>query len=357
MKNILFIFIITSICFLNLPAQTATQPTGDGSSTSPYQIASWQNLYWVSQNSASWGSYFEQTADIVLPTTGDADDIHAWDTNQGWTPIGNTTNKFHGFYNGHGHTVSNLYINRPNTENVGLFGHVGHVTSTTETTIIEQLGVIDVEVIGARGSGTLVGRVTGNGNTLIDKCFASDGSVIGDGATGGLVGSNNSYLTSPANNQKPIISKCYANIAVSWSRKSGSGADKFGGLAGCNQKGIISNSYAIGSVTVDNDPQVDSITPQRIGGLAGCTVLKGLIENSYSAAVVTTFGTVELTGGLVGYAIVEGAGGSNDGFVNSSFWDTEVSTQSTSGGGTGKTTAEMKTETTFTAAGWADFSR
>lgn len=337
-----------------LPAQTAVQPAGAGTSASPYQITTWQNLYWLSQNPGSWGAYCEQTADIDLPTTGDADDIHAWDSNQGWTPIGNTTNKFHGFYNGHGHKVANLYINRPNTDNVGLFGHVGHVTSTTEATIIEQLGVMEVEVTGARGSGSLAGRVTGNGNTLIDKCYASNGSVVGDGATGGLVGSNNSYLTSPANNQKPIISKSFADIAVSWSRKNPSGADKFGGLAGCNQKGITSNSYAIGSVTVNNNPQVGTIVPQRIGGLAGCTILKGLIENSYSAAVVTTSGPVDLTrvGGLVGYVIVGGAGGSNDGFVNSSFWDTEVSTQPTSGGGTGKTTAEMKTESTFTNAGW-----
>jgi hypothetical protein len=41
--------------------------------------------------------------------------------------------------------------------------------------------------------------------------------------------------------------------------------------------------------------------------------------------------------------------------VNNSFWDTQTSGQSSSDGGTGKTTAEMKTQTTYTDAGW-DFA-
>jgi hypothetical protein len=38
--------------------------------------------------------------------------------------------------------------------------------------------------------------------------------------------------------------------------------------------------------------------------------------------------------------------------VNYSFWDVNSSGQATSDGGTGKTTTEMKTESTFTSAGW-----
>jgi hypothetical protein len=42
--------------------------------------------------------------------------------------------------------------------------------------------------------------------------------------------------------------------------------------------------------------------------------------------------------------------------VAASFWDVNTSGQTTSaGGGTGKTTAEMKTLSTFTSAGW-DFT-
>jgi hypothetical protein len=42
----------------------------------------------------------------------------------------------------------------------------------------------------------------------------------------------------------------------------------------------------------------------------------------------------------------------NYGTVSNCFWDTETSGQSTSDGGTGKTTAEMKSIATFSGAGW-----
>jgi hypothetical protein len=63
--------------------------------------------------------------------------------------------------------------------------------------------------------------------------------------------------------------------------------------------------------------------------------------NSYSTGSVT--GTEEV-GGLVGYNV--------GGTVTNSFWDIETSGQSTSAGGTGKTTAEMQDITTFSDAAW-----
>jgi hypothetical protein len=43
------------------------------------------------------------------------------------------------------------------------------------------------------------------------------------------------------------------------------------------------------------------------------------------------------------------------GTITNCFWDTETSGMPNSNGGTGKTTAQMQTESTFTSAGW-DFS-
>jgi len=40
------------------------------------------------------------------------------------------------------------------------------------------------------------------------------------------------------------------------------------------------------------------------------------------------------------------------GTVTASFWDIDTSGQATSAGGTGKTTVQMQTESTFTSAGW-----
>jgi hypothetical protein len=59
--------------------------------------------------------------------------------------------------------------------------------------------------------------------------------------------------------------------------------------------------------------------------------------------VVSAGSNYTYVGGLVG------GGGSN---VFTSFWDTQTSGWMTSAGGEGKTTAEMKTLSTFTSANW-----
>ena len=80
----------------------------------------------------------------------------------------------------------------------------------------------------------------------------------------------------------------------------------------------------------------------RVGGLVGWNYV-GNISNCYS------------TGSVSGSEEVGGLAGSSGGTIVSSFWDINTSGQTTSSGGTGMTTAEMKTENTFTTAGW-DFA-
>src|SRR3989339_262366 len=107
--------ILLIVLFLTqtLRAQTATAPTaGDGTSGSPYQIASLENLYWIASDVTRWDKYYIQTANI------DASSTSTWFTNgsggyYGWIPIGNTATKFTGTYNGNGKTISGIYINRP----------------------------------------------------------------------------------------------------------------------------------------------------------------------------------------------------------------------------------------------------
>jgi thioredoxin 1 len=70
----------------------------------------------------------------------------------------------------------------------------------------------------------------------------------------------------------------------------------------------------------------------------------GTVTHCYSTGPVSGRQDV---GGLVGIS-----GGGIGGGVTDSFWDTQTSGQTTSAGGTGKTTAEMQTATTFLEAGW-----
>jgi hypothetical protein len=101
--------------------------------------------------------------------------------------------------------------------------------------------------------------------------------------------------------------------------------------------GDVSNSYSIGSVT----------GYEYVGGLIGWNW--GGVSNSYSTGSVT--GSL-VVGGLLGDNLGdnEEAGGVDN--VSNSFWDTETSGQTTSAGGTGKTTAEMQDIVTFSEAGW-----
>jgi hypothetical protein len=104
-----------------------------------------------------------------------------------------------------------------------------------------------------------------------------------------------------------------------------------GGLVGYDS-GTITNCYSSGSVTGSS---------WSVGGLVGYN--RGTITNCYS------------TGSVTGGSAVGGLVGNNEyGFItaSNSFWDTQTSGQSTSAGGTPKTTAEMKTKSTFTNAGW-----
>lgn len=325
LKILLIILSLSSTIF----AQVSEAPLGAGTSENPYKINSLDNLYWISQNPSSWDKYFLQTSDINAAATS------TWDSNKGWTPIGNDVTKFTGEYNGANYVISNLFIDRPLENNVGLFGHVG---SNTEATLISSLGITNSTISGARGVGALIGRVTGNQTTIIEYCFAIGCTITGDGATGGLIGSFNSFQETADGSSNPIVRKSYANNIV---KTSGTGGlDKFGGLVGCSQKGSIKNSFARGQI------QVTDAT--RVGGLAGCIDYRGDIEDSYATTEITANSSTNV-GGLVGNAT---GAGSFDGIVDNSVWDSETTTLGISAGGDIHTTSEMKDNATYTGLSW-----
>ena len=249
-------------------AQTATAPSGSGTSGDPYLIATLDNLYWVTQNSSSWDKHFLQTADI------DASSTTGWDGGAGFFPIGNNTNRFGGTYDGDGHTITGLYINRSSTTSIGMFGNTLYAE-------IKNIGLINVDVTGRSGVGGLVGANFSN----ISNSY-STGSVSGEYSVGGLLGYINTGFS----------------ITNSYSASSVSGNTDVGGLVGSNSYGSTINCYSTGSVNGSN----------RVGGLVG----------------------------------------HNTGTITNSFWDKQASGLNTSDGGTGKTTAEMKTLATFIDAGW-----
>ena len=112
-------------------------------------------------------------------------------------------------------------------------------------------------------------------------------------------------------------------MAANWNRRH-----HVGGLVGSNEGGSLNYCYATGTVS----------GVRMVGGLAG--------ENYGSMAFCYSTGSVSGTGDYIGGLVGDGM------TATSCFWDTQTSGQTSSSGGTGKTTAEMQTLATFLDAGW-----
>jgi hypothetical protein len=279
---------------------------GNGTAEDPYEITDWYSL----DNLRNYlSSHFILINDLDSNSAGYPELASATaNEGKGWQPIGNTTENgsFTGSFDGQGYEICDLFIDRDDENQVGLFGVVD------KGGILENVGVVNGNVTGSVSVGGLVGLV---GNGTVSDSYAT-GSVIGNkwiinGGfwVGGLVGSNEGTVSNS-------YSTC--NVTGYWG---------VGGLMGRNE-GTVSNSSATGSV--------DSWIV--VGGLVG--VNDNAVNDCYS------------TGNVFGFLFDGGLVGVNHDTVSNSFWDTETSGQATSAGGIGKNTTEMKDITTFSGAGW-----
>jgi prepilin-type N-terminal cleavage/methylation domain-containing protein len=247
------------------------------------------------------------TGSYILMSDIDLEGFDYYGDGTGWAPIGDSALPFAGSFDGNGFMVKNLYINRPDTHYQGLFGY-------TRLAKVSNVTLESVSVTGYDYTGALAGYVY---KSMISGS-SSSGTVAGRQHVGGLLGMNDAY----------------SDLAVSFSTAdvTGIGFSRYtGGLVGTNYRGsYIRNCYAVGSVTGNTE----------VGGLVGINSngwqIMSNIEKTYSTGSVTGSSRV---GGLVGYNYVSK--------VTASYWDTETSGLTTSTGGTGKTTAEMKQQSTF----------
>ncbi len=260
---------------------------GDGTIENPYQITDIVDLCWLSATDSIWNDslYFEQTADIDAAATRNTVD------GKGFSPIGNLDSVFTGFYNGKGHAINNLFINRGDENYVGLFGFAGGAE-------IDSLGIANCEITGSQITGGLIGELYDSSSA--NNCYVS-GVVKGSNSyVGGIVGvcsrSNLSscFATSSVScpnykvggisglASRSNVTKCYSSGSVS-------GDHAVGGLVGDNYKSTVETSYFTGSATGG----------YNVGGLVGdCDY--GNIANCYSVGLVVEDLTADLNGGVGG---------------------------------------------------------
>ncbi len=248
------------------------------------------------------------------------------------------------------------------------------------------------------GTGVNVGGLVGYNDVAYNLLSShASGNVIGAEAVGGLVGYNHNGLindshatgtvTSTGNQAGGLVGLNRGTIEASHATGAVSGHANLGGLAGINEY-IVHNSYATGAVTGTGE-LVGGLTGQNnghlldsyatgavsgagyVGGLTGYS--NSIIVNTYATGAVTSTG--EQVGGLVGHfggsitsSYATGAVSSPGVFVggltgfadssaaNNNFWDVTTSGQSTSADGSvGLSTAQIKTLSNYTNAGW-DFT-
>jgi len=277
---------------------------GTGEPNDPILIYTAEHLNMIGSESDDWDKHFKLMADIDLKGHTYKWAVIAMDLGGDGYTFPRTS--FTGVFNGNGHAVSHLTITGKSY--LGLFGRVGPGGE------VKDLGVEDVNITGSYYA--IGGLVGDNFQSSITNCY-STGTVTGYTHVGGLVGYNQ-----------------YGDIATSYSTAltsaTSSGNQKVGGLVGVNA-GRIKASYSTGPVS-----------GQRVvGGLVGYTT--GSITMCYSTGMVS--GDQDL-GGILGDR------NPDYGIVTDCFWDVETSGQSSSAGGTGLTTAEMKSAGTFLGAGW-----
>jgi hypothetical protein len=270
---------------------------GTGELNDPYQIYTAEQMDTVGTEPGDWNKHFRLKANIDMSGYSYDRALIAPDTNDidsGFQGI-----SFTGVFDGNNHAISNLSIVGENY--VGLFGQLETGAE------IKNLGIVNVNITGNDYVGGLAGF--NKGSITMSYCT---GVVSGEIRVGGLVGRN--WCS---------IIECYSIAAVT-------GNNDVGGLA-ANNYGSIANSYNAGTVTVVN---------MDAGGLVG--VNYGNISMSYNTGLVVGNNRV---GGLVGFNWPDTG-------IVSGFWDVEASGQSASDGGVAKTTAEMKTASTFLETGW-----
>jgi hypothetical protein len=90
----------------------------------------------------------------------DATPTKSWNDNKGFTPIKSIRDNgpFSGTFDGNGYTIRNLYINRPEEDYVGLFGHV--TGGNQYRSVIKNFAVEDANIKGRKCVGIILGEAT-----------------------------------------------------------------------------------------------------------------------------------------------------------------------------------------------------
>ena len=275
-KALLLMLTLLTLGFVAAPvsAQTVWDGTADISwydaSQSTFDISTPEQLAGVAQlvNSGTSfnGKTLHLTADIWLNSTGDS-------TNN-WVPIGGSAtatseaqssgNSFRGVFNGHGHTIYNLYCEKTNYFHAGLFGCIQNPCT------IDSLVLINPTVKSCGMMGAIAGMSRSGGQIYIRYCLVVNANIVGTPSGTGPSASHN--------NIGGIVGANYPNSSGTYIQNCGVTGNisgfYIGGIGGNAQYDYITNCYFAGTLTPYNT------------NYGGMTAHDGNRTNCYSYTVV-----------------------------------------------------------------------
>ena len=304
--------------------EEAILPQGAGSAESPYLIYNVEQLQAIDGviapevrrrlRSIDYGNIGGRArflfgdnrlrAHYRLANNIDATSTREWNGGKGFDPIGDYINfddsSFSGVFNGGDYDIRGLQANRPNEDDIGLFGNIGSGAS-----------IVGARIVGGRFTGDdYVGGLAGWSDGNISSSWSSS-EVSGSDYVGGLVGD------------------VYGgSVSFSWSSGAVSGEERVGGLVG-EVSGDISSSWSSGAVSGE----------ERVGGLVGN--MDGDISSSWSSGAVSGRNHF---GGLVGK--VDGGSAIGD------YWSVETSGRDDSASGIGVDSLQTISVASWRADGW-----
>ena len=300
-------------------AWAQTKPScGNGEVDSPYIITTAEELKWfrdeVNRGRNNICAKIADNVEVIDMSTV----CHAADKSQNleevsWEPIGNTTNRYMGTFNGNNKTITNLYINA-NQEYSGLFGYTyrstiknltfvnANVTNTNSFTgILVGYGYggtyqnimtsTSCEVNGGDGTGGIAGKLAGNAYNCVNYA-----TVQGKELVGGLFSSYDSSnsITACANYGKVTASSLWVGGLVGYFNGGTiqdcanygdvKGANCVAGMVGFVDQGKIQNVFSYGNVSA-------TMSTQNIGMAfgSGSGTTEGMVAY-YSGAKLTANG-------------------------------------------------------------------
>jgi len=194
---------------------------------------------------------------------------------------------FTGTFDGKEYTISDLYINRPTEDNVGLFGY-------TDGATIQDVTLADFDITGEDYTAALVGEVD---DTAISGVAVTGADITGDDSIGGCIGyAYDSTITSSSTTgdvkagttsyyvggfvgvlYENTITSCYSTVTVN----GGTTAYAVGGFVGWERENTLTSCYATGNVTGD----------WELGGFVGGVYSASTYTKCHATGNVTSTGT------------------------------------------------------------------